>query len=227
MVTINPVVSDSGEYLGSEIADNRSGWSSSDADIIERSDGSRAHIFGDVELDDEVDGFNFDAYAADLRSAYPALDDAIAWASRTGAAGFDVDGYNTAIDVEDLEAINAYSEKLIAMYEEALQSTDEETTEEVEPTELDEWYNEIDSDVIDTVVDEIADASYSYEQVSQMEELAEQYTPGSTESTILSLGVAIGNGDMSGEEALQWALDNFNEAELTRAYFQLQQQLSY
>lgn len=225
MVTINPVVSDSGEYLGSEIAESRSGWSSSDNDIVERSDGSRAHIFGDVELSDEVDGFDFDAYAADLRSAYPALDNAVEWASRTGAAGFDVDGYNNAIDVEDLEAINAYAEKLIALYEEA--ATQEEVDTNEEPTELEEWYNEIDSEVIDATVDEIADADYTYEQVSQMEELAEQYAPGSTESTILSLGVAIGNGEMSGEEALQWALENFNEAELTRAYFHLQQQLAY
>jgi hypothetical protein len=227
MVTINPITSETGEYLGSEIVDNRQGWQSSDADIIERADGSRAHIFGDVELDSDNEGFSFDSYAADLRVAFPQLDSAIAWAAQSGAPGFDIQGYNNAVDVEDLEAINAYSERLIGLYEEALQSQEVEESEDEESTDLDVWFEEnITDEYIDETIDEISDVSYTYEQGEQMQDLQENYAPDTPEHFLLELGQAITNGEISGEEAIQYALQSFSEAEVARAYVALQYQLN-
>jgi hypothetical protein len=227
MTTINPIVDSEGNYVGSEIVDNRSGWQSSDADIIERADGSRAHIFGDVELDSDNEGFSFDSYAADLRTAYPQLDSAIAWAAQSGAPGFDIAGYNNAVDVEDLEAINAYSERLIGLYEEALQSQEVEETEDEPDTELDSWFEEnISDEYIDGVIDQITDAEFTYEQGEQMQDLQENYAPDTPEHFLLELGQAITNGEISGEEAIQYALQSFSEAEVARAYVALQYQLN-
>jgi hypothetical protein len=236
MTTINPIVDSEGNYAGSEIVGERQGWQSSDADIIERADGSRAHIFGDVELDSDNEGFSFDSYAADLRVAYPQLDSAIAWAAQSGAPGFDIAGYNNAVDTEDLEAINAYSERLIGLYEEALQSqsgeqreslTEVEETEEEPDTELDSWFEQnITDEFIDETIDHITDAEFTYEQGEQMQDLQENYSPDTAEHFLLELGQAITNGEISGEEAIQYALQSFSEAEVARAYVTLQSQLN-
>jgi hypothetical protein len=226
MTTINPVVDSQGNYLGSEIVGERQGWQSSDSDIIERNDGSRAHIFGDVELSDEVEGFNFDSYAETLRSAYPTLDSAIAWAAQGGAVGLDVDAFNRAIDTENLEALNENIERLTQLYQEALvtQQQQEETTEETdtEPTELDEWFAEnMTEEVITQTVNEISSAEYSEEQVDQMAELRESYAADSPQALILNLGTAMGLGEASGQDAIEYALSQFSEAELAAAYFEL------
>jgi hypothetical protein len=116
---------------------------------------------------------------------------------------------------------------LIGLYEEALQSQEVEESEDEESTDLDVWFEQnITDEYIDQTIDEISDVSYTYEQGEQMQDLQENYAPDTPEHFLLELGQAITNGEISGEEAIQYALQSFSEAEVARAYVALQYQLN-
>jgi hypothetical protein len=225
MTTVNPVVSEDGTYLGSEIADNSNhDWKSLQNEYVETFDGRIAHRFADVELEDEAQEgkFDFIDYATSLRQANPTLDAAIVWAAQGGAAGFDIQGYNDAVDAEDLDKINQLTEQLCGLYAEAQVEGQPEPLEDDEPSELDEWFDQnVSDEFIAETVEAITEADFTEDQVMQLQDLQDQYQPDSIESVILQLGVGIGNGDITGEEALDFALQNFGEAELAKAYLEL------
>ena len=210
-------------------------WRRGEGDYVETHEGVK-HRFQDVVLTDEhLEGsFDFTSYASDLNTAYPSLQSAIAWAAKGNAHGFDVAGFNAAIDNQDLTEINAGAERLIALYQEANQAPpeqipddDDDESDEDEFTDLDDWFVEnVTDEFIEETIDQISDSSFTSDQVTAMEDLSSSYEPGSVESAILQLGVAIGNGSMTGDDAIAWALENYSESQLAAAYIQLSQQLN-
>ena len=205
-------------------------WRQTQNEYVETHEGIK-HRFQDVTLEDEhLEGhFDFNSYAADLRVAYPQLDAAINWAAKGNAHGFDVAAFNAAVDSENLSDINAGADRLVAMYLEATNTPEvaNDSHEEDDSNEaVSEWFDNLSDDFIDNTLDDISNASYTPDQVDAFEELAQSYDDSSIEAAILSLGASIGRGELSGDDAIAWALENFSEADLAAAYVQLSHQLN-
>ena len=209
-------------------------WRQTQNEYVETNEGIK-HRFQDVTLESEQNEghFDFSDYATTLNTAYPSLQSAIAWAAKGGAPSFDAAAFNASVDKQDLTEINAGAERLIALYEEANQAPPEKPVDEADDsdeeefTDLDDWYVEnVSDEFVESTLSQITDASFDSTQVEAMQDLASSYEAGTPEAAILRLGVAIGNGQMSGDDAISLALDKFSEPQLAAAYIRLTQQLN-
>jgi uncharacterized LabA/DUF88 family protein len=235
MPTVNPVVDEQGNYLGSTIShhgadaatDNSGrvkGWQN---DYYEDNQGETHHRFSEAELRDEGGDFNFESYTDALMEATPNLRNAISWASNNPVfSEAELADYNQAIQNEDLGAINAFIERLLPLYEEASETSDVEDSSE-EPEEFDEtdYYLQLEeSGVIDETLDELIAEDYviDSEGEQQLSAVLESFPEGSAEHAIAEMGLRIADGSIDMTEAIELVTQQFGDAAAATAYFRLQ-----
>lgn len=234
---ISPQVDSEGNYLGSEVQTRSEGLWKGDQGFVQSDQGQTLHAFQDVELEDEIyqdGGFDMDSYTEALQQIHPDMSDAIAWAATGAAHGFDAIGFNDAVQAQDLNGINAGLEQLLGMYYESLtpepepqqQQQEDLNEEDLDDEEFEDDSDEITQEYVNNEVERLRETTYTEEQVEVMAAAAQQYGEGSVERFILQLGTSIGNGELTFDQALQYATENVDEGQLISAYTQLVRQLN-
>lgn len=222
---VNPVVSEDGSYLGSEIETHSEGLYKQDQGYVQTSDGRVQHAFQDVELEDEYalqGGFDFESYAESLAEVTPELGQMIRWAASGEAYGFDARSFNDAVDSQDLNEINKGLEQLALLYRDAhpdqpLPTSRNEASEELtDEDESDE--PQVDESYVQQELETLRNTTYTEEQVEYMADVQAEYDEGSTESFLLELGQVIGRGEMTFDEALNYAMQHVPTEQLITAY---------
>lgn len=140
--TVSPVVSETGEYLGSEVDGMHSGYQSADDDYYETVDGLKHH-FQEVELNEnQEDEYSSTGFFENVLEAYPGLTDALDWANDSGHWNPDqFDVLAEAIQADDHDTMMPMLESLAEDFYEIqpqvnlTQQRYEETDETEEPSE--------------------------------------------------------------------------------------------
>ena len=132
--------------------------------------------------------------------------------------------FNNAVNTQDLDAINAFIERLMPAYEQAVAESEvEQTTEETDTvTQIEEWYEGLSDEFIDEQVDQLYDQEFSSQDVELMSTLQTQYEPDSPHHKILYAGQQIANGVISIDEAIDLVTQEYGEAAAVAAYVELQ-----
>lgn len=236
---VDPVYSSDGDYLGSEISHHANdghvdhsgrvrGWES---DYYEDSTGQVHHHFSETELSDERSSptdFQMDSYQQALVESIPNLEDAIRWVEHSPSfTQEELEAYNQALDNQDLDAIHAFYERLMPLYYEALQNSQQAPEEALEDVDMsdEEVYQTLEEEgVIDETIDYLIadDFELTYEQVDQLETVASVFDEGTCEHQIANVGMSVANGDLSMDEAITIVTEQFGDVEAARAYFKLQ-----
>jgi hypothetical protein len=235
MPTVNPVVDDQGNYLGSTIShhpaeattDNSGRVKGFSNDYYEDNQGQTHHRFQDVELEsDSPSAFNFLDYTDALIASTPDLKPAIEWAGNSNAfTPQEIEEYNIAVENEDLDAVNAFFDRLIPLYHEhgeaLLNQEDTKSQEELEEEyedSLDEWYVNLDSEgVIDQTLKELQNTTFTNDDISTMNAAMSQVD--GIQAEVLAMGIAVGNGEISMEEAILELSQEYGDSAVTAAYF--------
>ena len=134
--TVSPVVSETGEYLGSEVDGMHSGYQSADDDYYETVDGLKHH-FEDVELQEEDEGsYNNDEHEEAILDAYPDLSYALEWAAQNPGV-IDIDQYNECMDSDNHSAMYKQIEHLLDVFYEYgdFEESDPQNDKDVPPIE--------------------------------------------------------------------------------------------
>ena len=241
---VDPAYDNEGNYAGSVIVGNPrdnavdnsgrvKGW---EQDYFQDYYDQVHHHFENVELQDESSPQHFEMsdYEQALVESIPNLVDAINWAE--SAANFtdeELEAYNQALDNQDLGAINAFYERLMPLYYQALEEageTPEESVEDDSEVDLDslsddEFYQAIEAEgIVDETLDELIDPDYSLDEdaVDQLETVTSVFDEGTCEHHIAAAGIAVANGKITMEEAITLVTEQFGDAQAAKAYFELQ-----
>ena len=103
-----------------------------------------------------------------------------------------VNKFDQSLSNNDFDQLHSMIDYLINVYEpEPSQESATEETSHDESPEIQEWYNNLSTEEIQTEVDEIEATEYSEDQVHQMASLSEQFTDGGVHQAILNAGVDI------------------------------------
>ena len=227
-----PVYDDNGNLTDIQVIGTRQGGTHTPAnDFIEQYDGSYKHAFQDVSLESDQDDvstmrFNMEDYMADMATANPDLLAATQWCANAPEVppGF-IEEWNQLINEgNDLARINQLSEQLLEMYKERLDEVPQ-SEEYSDDTEVDEWYESLDDDLIENTVDEIMESDFTEDHVRAMGTLTDNYQEGTVERDILLSGLLIAHGELDATTAMDTIFNKYGEAEAARAYFMLQEQL--
>lgn len=84
--TVTPQLSETGDYLGSEVTASHGGYQSSKDDYVQTSEGLKHH-FQEVELQDpneSFDRYQENQFFETVLEAYPSLGTALSWATQSG-----------------------------------------------------------------------------------------------------------------------------------------------
>lgn len=236
---IDPVFNDDGDYVGSQVHQHSSSshvdhngmvknWES---DYYEDSKGQIHHHFEDTVLEDERSSptdFQMDSYQQALVESIPNLESAIRWVEQSPSfTEEELVAYNQALDNQDLDALHAFYERLMPLYYEALQESQEapeEVSEDVEMSD-EEVYETLEQEgVIDETIDYLIadDFELSEQQVDQLDTVAEVFSENTAEHQIANVGMSVARGDLTMDEAITIVTEQFGDVEAARAYFKLQ-----
>lgn len=213
---VNPVVSEDGTYLGSNIENHSEGLWKQDQGYVQLEDGRHVNAFADIELETESEdqgGFDFDSYSDTLIQLYPTLPDAIQFAASGQAHGFDVKGFNDALERQDLNTVNEQIERLLSIYQESVQQPEVQEEDRAD-------------DFFTSEVETLRNAEYTPEQAQQLGQAAAAYEEGTPEHYILSVGQFVARGELTFDQAFETASQFFSQDELVAAYQQLQHTLN-
>ena len=238
-MTVNPEFNSDGDYVGSSIfthpndaATDTSGrvkdW---EQDYYQDSKGELHHHFSETELMDERNGasFDIDAYQQALTEAIPNLEAAIRWVENAPEfTDEDLQAYNQAFDNHDLDAMNAFYERLMPAFyasqqaQEEPQNPEEESYEDMSDEEV---YDTLEEEgVIDDTLDYLMDEEFtlSQDEVSQLETVSSVFEEGSCEHEIANVGLAVAAGEIDMDDAIELVTDKFGDVAAAKAYFKLQ-----
>ena len=237
-----PVFNDQGEVVDFEVINHRQGSARMQTqDYLEQSDGSYRHVYQDVQLESDqqdVSSMNFqmDAYQQALVDSIPNLQDAIQWVEHSpDFTAEELQEYNTALDNQDLDAINRFYERLMPLYHKAMAES-QESQQQPEPTDeedleningnIEEWFDNLSDDFIDGVVDDLYEQNFTSEQVQIMDSLSAQYDDDSAHHDILEFGQQIAQGVMTLDDAIETLIASYGEAVTAAAYIELQHMIT-
>lgn len=241
--TVSPVVTetDTGEVVtdfsvsSSPHLDTRS-WQD---DFVMDSEGQYHHVMQEVELNDESSptSFDEDAYISNLYEANPQLQSAIAWGA-DNLSQDQLDVYNKLVDSKDLDDVNQAVDWILNQYQENAYQPEIETDEpyeesndndsllEPDTVERIESLSDDEVDVLNDAIDVLASNEPAGSTVaSQWEDFAVQAEDSGNTcmAYVASATAQYHAGEISAEEAIATALNNFDLHELQQVYSYLNQ----
>jgi hypothetical protein len=236
-LTVSPSVDAEGNYTGSSIEQHSEGLWKGDQGYIQLDNGDYTNAFADVEIEeDDSSAFQEDSYVDALvesvggRAQYNAMTE---WAYQTQSPDV-IEWFNSCIDSDDLNQLNQAIEWLANQYAEANAealaeasvTSEEESLEDTDPTDVDEWFETISDEVIDAELDTLLTYEFGEQEAEQLESAAQYFDANTTEASVIMYGIAVANGQVSIEDAIQQVTDSYGESEAYRAYLALQQYLT-
>jgi hypothetical protein len=208
MTTAIPTYNEeTGEITGVEIQPQRGGWSSSANDYIQDEEtGELHHVFDNVSLESEDEGFNQDSYYTDLANSDPRIIPALSWAGQNLDASI-IESYNASLDQGDLDQVYRTLEYILNAYQE------------------DQSLSEIEEEPTDTLTDEAVNTEIeSLQQAYPDQELVQEFmaaavsSDNEAEQTLYYLAAEFHAGRISAEAAIQEAYNRLPEDQLYAAY---------
>ena len=237
-MTVDPVYNSDGDYVGSQIhshpndghTDHSGRVKNWEQDYYQDSTGQVHHHFSDTVLEDERSSptdFKMSDYEQALVDSIPNLVEAIDWAET--ADDFtkeELEAYNQALANQDLQGINAFYERLMPLYYEALQESQEapEEVQQEEDMSDEEVYQTLEEEgVIDETLDQLFDDSYEItdEQVNQLDTVMSVFEEDTCEHQIANVGISVARGEITMEDAVTLITEQFGDAQAAKAYFKL------
>ena len=219
---VDPQVNDQGDVVGFSANSKAEGFGRySQQDYIQDNiTGEVKHVFQDVELQDEdaQEGYTEDSYADALHELHPNLSPALDWAETNLPAGF-IEAYNAAMDGDDLTEKGRFIDLLLQHYEEATKEGYEEQEEAFEEEE-----EEVDEQEVEAFLDELVQQEAMGEEVaSEWQSVVEEAQAVGDEAyaAVAAATAAYHNGDVTAQEAIDWAVQNIPQADLLRVIRQL------
>jgi hypothetical protein len=211
--TVSPIYSEQdGSVVDFELSGGSEGYRSTDRDFVELTDGTRKHVFQDVEL--QEDGtYDADDYYDTLAQSDPRIPNAIAWAGQNLPQDLIVT-FNEAIDNDDVDTVQEYLEYILEQFSSTEQVTEQVEEEAVELTEQDQQ-------VIDAITEQLAEEPpLGNEAADQWQSVSEQAAASGdqTYADIAALTSSYHAGQISAEEAINWVFQNHNIQDIGRVY---------
>jgi hypothetical protein len=216
--TVTPQVNSEGQVVDFTVESPHEGyWKGSESDFVEHQDGSVHHLFEDVQIDESTDPE--EEYVSALHELYPDLADAIIWAETEMSHEF-IDGYNTAVDNDDLGRLYGYIEQLLELYN--------APSDEDEGSSNESYEEELGLDVSDEQISDEVTSLIDAEP--QGEEFAYQYEEAATawlangyevEAAILEMTNQFHRGVIDAETAISQVINAYGDASVIKAYMNL------
>ena len=222
--TCEPQVDNEGNVVGFDTRNHQEGFGKfSQQDYIQNElTGEVNHVFQNVELRDEdsSEGYTEDSYSDALHELHPNLSPALDWAETNLPAGF-IEAYNQAMDGDDLTEKGRFIDLLLQHYEEATEEGYEEQEEAFEEEEEEVDEQEVEAFLEELVQQEPMGEEASSEWQSVVDEA--QAVGDEAYAAVAAATAAYHNGDVTAQEAIDWAVQNIPQADLLRVIRQLTQ----
>ena len=225
---ITPEVNAEGQYIGSSLEQRGEGlWRGDQTTDFIHDDvtGETRHIFEDVEIEDpDAAPYRDSAYLdalVELHGGSSLFQAKLAWAADNTDPSR-IAWFNEALDRGDAASLNEVFDWLSSEYAESTEQ-EEQDLEDTDPSDVDEWFDSIDDEVLDAEVDQLLTTEFGEDEVEALEYAAQFFDSGSTESAIIMYGLSVANGEISIEDAIEQVTSNYGEAASYLAYRQLQQ----
>ena len=241
-MTVSPEYDADGNYAGSSIShhpndavtDQSGRVKNWEQDYYQDSRGETHHHFSETELMDErksATDFDIDSYQQALTEAYPGLEAAIRWVETAPEfTDEDLQAYNKAFDNQDLSAMHEFYERLLPAFyasqvEQQEQVEQEDFDEDQADPELEEWFDALEEDgVINEHIEKLAYHEFSEDEIFQMEQAIS--SASGPEQEVLQMGIAVGNGQLTIDEAIAHITDQYGDQVAAAAYFNVIHTLS-
>ena len=228
---ITPEVDAEGNYIGSSLEVRGEGYWKGDQTELYQQDlyGNTTHIFDGVEIEDpEGTPYQDSDYLealVELHGGNSQFQTKLAWAAENLDPSR-VAWFNEALDKGDTNSLNEAFDWLSGEYEAALDAPEEDIEEDTDPEAIEDWFEEIPDEVIDDQLDHLLNLEIGESEVEQLESAAQYFDAGTPESAIIMYGIAVANGQLSIEDAIEQVTSSYGEAAAFKAYTQLQQILN-
>lgn len=213
-----------------------------ESDFVQQSDGSYKHIFQEVTVDEELsDAPNADDQIqealVELYGGQENVDEFMSWAF-DNLPPQEIELYNKAVDDGNFGYVEEKMQTIHDLWMQALEvnepvqdesdiNADEDDVPEPETdSEVQEWFDNLDDDTIDSAVDQIFDREYGVEEARQMESLQTHYDEGTAHHDILSIGMMISTGEIDIDQGINHIIDTYGDAVAAKAYFELEEMFS-
>ena len=227
--TVNPVYSnEDGSLQGMEVVTPHSFSRDLQADIEEhyQQDEHGNLVFKEVQDPDaQQDPLSFDAasyFQAEVE-ATPGLTQMVQWAKQAETLDQDlVAAFDVAYESNDLDAFHHYKDMLMEMWEDAGKPGEVLTEQQT----IEKWFEELPQEWVDSEMESVAEAGYTYEQADQMTELATSFSTSSIEHQLLRSGVDLAFKKTTFEDASQMLFEQHGVANVVAAYMGLKQLLN-
>ena len=221
---VDPQVNDQGDVVGFSANSKSEGFGRfSQQDYIQNElTGEVKHVFQDVELQDEdsSEGYSEDSYADALHELHPNLSPALDWAETNLPAGF-IEAYNAAMDGDDLTEKGRFIDLLLQHYDEAAEEPQQPREEASDDEEV-----EVGDEEVEAFLDELVEQEPMGEEVaSEWQSVVDEANAVGDEAyaAVAAATAAFHQGDVTAQEAIDWAIQNVPQADLLRVIRQLNQ----
>ncbi len=245
-MTVEPIQGGSnGDIVDFNVSHTGHSYQTQDDEYVFDSQGQSHHVYENVTLNEEDVAPDVNQDILDgIQMEYPNLEAATQWAAQYGILSNDeIIAWNRALELnpEDgfgaIDAIHQQAQSLLEKFEQfgganpetGEQETDydiEEDEEEVNYTEeeLETFNSYDDAGLIDDTLDTLTnDYSFNEDQVSYMESLLDDGDCSEIENDMLSLGIAVANGSLTMEEAIETFTDAYGDVQAVNQFFLTQQ----
>ena len=221
---VDPQVNDQGDVVGFSANSKSEGFGRfSQQDYIQNElTGEVKHVFQDVELRDEdsSEGYSDDAYSDALHELHPNLSPALDWAETSLPPAF-IEAYNAAMDGDDLTEKGRFIDLLLQHYDEASEEPQQLLEEASDDEEVEVGDEEVEAFLNELVEQEPMGEEASSEWQSVVDEA---YAVGDEAyAAVAAATAAFHQGDVTAQEAIDWAIQNVPQADLLRVIRQLTQ----
>ena len=221
--TVTPSVDSEGNVTSFETEQQTEGhWRGSEKDFVYNDlTGETHHVFENVELNEDEGGYDSDDYWDAVVATEPDVHDALSWAASNLSKDF-LSDYNAALDSDNHKEVHQYLQMILEEYRSS-SPNQEDTYEPQEDTyeEEDEALTQEESEYAKEVLTGLSQNEPAGEEyANEWQSAVDTYQAAGDEvaAGVAAATAAFHSGQVSAEDAINWALQNFNARDLDRVY---------